>query len=149
MSSKFNLPQFKAINYRFNPETGYFTKTEKQALESSLMRLPYQVKIARTQADKIKCNAQRVIFSREMNKSGTYKFFTGLQETNLPEWYIGNDYEYVNGKKVTSLILFNLTEGNSQLTIFYFKRFDKRTHRDRVEFAHGIIPIISESFESV
>lgn len=150
MSTKFNLPHFKAINYRFNPETGYYTKTEKQGLESTLMRLPFQLKIARTQADKIKSNAPKVIFSRELTKTGSYKFFTGLQSTPLPEWFIGNDYEYIKGKKVTSLILFNMTEGNSQLTIFYFRRYDKLTHRDRIEFAKKVIPfLISESLERI
>lgn len=150
MSNKFNLPHFKSINYRFNPETGYYTKTEKQALESTLMRLPFQLKIARTQADKIKSNAPKVIFSREVTKTGSYKFFTGLQETPLPAWFIGNDYEYINGKKITSLILFKLSEENSQLSIFYFRRFDKRTHKDRIEFAKGIIPfLIRETLETI
>lgn len=140
MNTLFNLPQYKAVYYRINPQTGYFTKTEIQPAKIPVMRLPFELKITPTQAEKIKCNAKELIVSRDKSKTGNYKFITGLQETYFHNWFLGNDYEFINGSKVISIILFHFSEDNSRLTVYYFSRFDKENTEQRLRFAHFAIP---------
>ena len=135
MVKTFNLAGHRTVFYAFNPETGYYTKSEKQPDKSPVMRLPYELKFAMTRADKIKCNAKQIIHSRLLTKTGQYLFFTGLQETGFQDWYLGNDYEYKSGKKVLSIILFHFWNDNSQLTVYYFPKYDKPNTALRLKFA--------------
>ena len=145
MQQTFNLPQYKAVTYYSNPETGYFTKTTEQPHKTPVMRLPYQLRVMSTQAAQIKCNAKELIASKEKTKTGHYKFFTGLQHSNFKNWFVGNDYEKLNGVKVLSLILFHFSEDNSRLTVYYFARYDKENSEMRIRFANSIIPILSKN----
>jgi hypothetical protein len=123
-----------------NPKTGYYTKTEMQPCKVPVMRLPYELKITPTQVEKIKCNAKELIVSREISKTGKYKFFTGIQETSFQNWYLGNDYQRLNGQKVISIILLHFSEDNSRLTVYYFSRYDKINTDQRMRFANDAIP---------
>jgi hypothetical protein len=144
MRKKFNLPQYKAVNYDFNPQTGYYAKSEKQALKTPVMRLPFEMKIAPTQVEKIKCNAKELFHSREKTKTGSYKFITGLQKTNFNEWFLGNDFEMIRGEKVISIILFHFAEEYSRLTVYYFSHYDKGKTEFRLQFANEAIPYLLE-----
>lgn len=145
MNNIFNLAKYRTVYYGFNPETGYYTKSEKQAEKTPLMRLPYELKFAVTRAEKIKCHAKQVIHSRQMTKSGSYYFITGLQETGLQNWYLGNDYEYKDGKKVISIVLFHFSEDNSRLTVYYFRHYDKPNTGLRLRFVRSVIPNLLQS----
>lgn len=145
MERTFNLPQYKPVTYRKNPETGYYTKTIEQPLKTSVMRLPYELRVTPTQAEKIKCNARDLIISREKTKKGSYKFVTGLQDTNYKNWYVGNDYEFINGVKVLSTVVFHFMWDNSCLTVYYFSRFDKENTALRLRFVNTAIPHIINS----
>lgn len=136
------VPNFKTIYYANNPETGYFTKTHFQPDITPLMKLPYELKIEPTQLHHIKTNAAKIIRGKEKFKSSkeNYKFFTGLQETAHEGWYSGNDYEFKNGIKILSLILFNISKGNDFLTVYYFNRFYLNNSRERFKFIYNIIP---------
>jgi hypothetical protein len=140
MRKTFNIPQYRAVFYRFNPETGYYTKTEQQASKTPLMRLPFELRSEQTRAAQIKNNAGEVLVSRERSKTGSYKFMTGLQKTGIENWYLGNDYEMKAGVKIISLILFHFTEDFSKLTVYYFPGFDKRNTAMRLRFTREIIP---------
>jgi hypothetical protein len=142
MVKTFNLAGHRTVFYAFNPETGYYTKSEKQPEKSPVMRLPYELKFAITRADKIKCNAKQIIHSRLLTKTGQYLFFTGLQETGFQDWYLGNDYEYKSGKKVISIVLFHFMNDNSQLAVYYFPKYDKPNTGLRLMFAKKAIPLI-------
>ena len=142
MSKTFNLPHYKAVVYRFNPETGYYTKTEKQPFKTPVMRLPFELRSEQTRAEQIKCNAGEVLVSRERTKTGSYKFFTGVQKTGFENWFLGNDYEMRNGKKIVSLILFHFTEEFSHLTVYYFSGYDKKNKVLRLQFAREVIPLL-------
>ncbi len=134
------IPTYKAVIYRNNPETGYYTKTIRQPEITPVMRLPYELKIEPTQLHQIKCNAKRIIRGKEKFKGkDSYKFFTGLQDTDFLQWYSGNDYENLKGIKVLSLCLFNLSQDNDQLTVYYFGRFYKENPNDRERFINGTI----------
>lgn len=145
MVKTFNLAGHRTVFYALNPETGYYTKSEKQPEKSPVMRLPYELKFAITRADKIKCNAKQIIHSRLLTKTGQYLFFTGLQETGFQDWYLGNDYEYKSGKKVLSIILFHFRNDNSQLTVYYFPKYDKPNTGLRLKFARLAIPTLLDT----
>lgn len=135
-------PIFKVVYYTNNPETGYFTKSEKQAEKTPVMRLPFQLKVEPTQLHQIKCNAKTIIRGKEKYKTtnGNFKFFTGLQETDFKLWFLGNDYEYVKGQKVLSLVLFHFSNENDCLNVYYFSRFYKEQSAMRMEFVNSIVP---------
>lgn len=140
MQTTFNLPQYRTVYYQVNPSTGYFTKTETQPEKTPVMRLPFELKVTPAQVEKIKCNARELIISRERFKTGSYKFITGIQETNFENWFLGNDYEMINREKFISIILFHFSEDNSRLTVYYFPRYDKGNTELRIRFANAIIP---------
>lgn len=139
------LPQYKTVFFRNQPQTGYYTKTARQPENMPVMRIPYELKVEPTQLHQIKCNALQIIRGREKFKKGSYKFFTGLQETNFKQWFAGNDYEFIKGEKKLSLCLFHFTEDNSRLTVFYFGRFyiDRREAAEL--FINDSIPYLLEN----
>jgi len=145
MSNNFNFPQYRTVYYELNPLTGYYTRSEKQPEKSPLMRLPFELKFAVTRAEKIKCHAKQVIHSRQMTKTGSYYFITGLQETGLQNWYLGNDFEYKDGKKIISIVLFHFSEDNSRLTVYYLPKYDKPNTGLRLQFARLLIPNLLKS----
>ena len=142
-----NTPTFKAIYYTNNPETGYFTKTEKQAEKPPVMRLPYELKVEATQLHQIKSNAPTIIRGKEKfkTKGGSFKFFTGLQETQFKHWFLGNDYEFIMGKKVLSLVLFHFSNENDSLTVYYFGRYYIEQSAKRHEFVKWIVSQVINS----
>lgn len=145
MFNRSNMPQFRAVFYANNPQTGYYTKTLKQPEKTPVMRLPYELKVEPTQLHQIKCNAKEIIRGKDKTKTGSFRFFTGLRETNFLNWFAGNDYEIINGKKLLSLCLFHFSDiGN--LTVFYFPKFyiDKREARER--FITDIIPGLIQKY---
>ena len=141
------LPSYKVVFYRNHPQTGYYTKTAKQPDTTPVMRLPYELKIEPTQLHQIKCNAKKIIRGKEKFKGkDSYKFFTGLQETDFLQWYSGNYYEYIQGVKIQSLCLFHITNDNDQLTVFYFGRFYKDSPTDRERFTNSAIPVLLKQY---
>lgn len=145
MQTQFNLPQYKTVVYELNPETGYYTKSKLQPLKTPVMRLPYELRITPTQAEKIKCNAKELIVSREKFKSGSYKFITGLQNSSFQNWFVGNDYEKLKGEKVLSIVIFHFRTDNSVLNVYYFSRYDKENTDLRIRFANTAIPYLNNS----
>lgn len=145
MVKTFNLAGHRTVFYALNPETGYYTKSEKQPEKSPLMRLSYELKFAITRAEKIKCNAKQIIHSRLLTKTGQFMFFTGLQNTGFENWFLGNDYEYKSGKKVISIVLFHFSYDNSQLTVYYFPNYDKPNTGLRLKFAKLVIPTLLDT----
>ena len=73
-----------------------------------------------------------------------FKFFTGLQPANFPQWFTGNDYEKLKGQKILSMCFFQFSVDNSRLTVFYFGRFyiDNREARER--FINEVIPVLEK-----
>ncbi len=142
MFSSSNMPVYKVVFYGNDPQTGYYTKREQQPDKTPVMRLPYQLKVEPTQLHQIKCNASQIIRGKETFKNGAFKFFTGMKDTVFEQWYIGNDYENLQGQKVLSLCLFHFTMNNGRLTVFYFSRFyiDKSEARER--FINDVIPLL-------
>src|SRR5689334_16458623 len=88
----------------------------------------------------IKCNAKDVIVSRERYRTGSYRFFTGILETDYQNWYCGNDYQIINRVKIISICLFHFSADNSRLMVYYFAAYDKGNTFKRLQFANAIIP---------
>jgi hypothetical protein len=139
--------QYKRIYYSLNSATGYYTKSETQPERIPFMRTPYELRVAKTQSENIKSNATELIVSREMSKTNSYKFITGIQKTNFKNWFVGNDYEFIKNKKVLSLILFQFCEFNECLTVYYFSRYDKGSTDLRIKFANQTIQFLIQKHQ--
>lgn len=112
-------PEYKEIKYRFNPETGRY---QKMPSKIAFQKLPFELKIEVTQDVRIQSQgAEFVLTGRFVNNKR--EFFTGLRNTSSLSCYSGNDYESVKGKKVLSLIIAKVSQGDEFLTIYYFNRF--------------------------
>ncbi len=141
MNNRSNFPIYKAVEYLFNPEVGYYAKTPQQPEITPVMRLPYELKVEPTQLHEIKCNATLIIRGKEKFKNGkSFKFFTGLQETSFHNWYSGNDYELLKNCKKLSLCLFHFSNERDRLTVFYFGRFYIESREARERFIGDVIP---------
>jgi hypothetical protein len=140
MRKSSNLPQYKAVAYRFNPEAGYYSKTPQQPEKTPVMRLPYELKVEVAQAQDIRVNASLIIRGKEKFKTGNWKFFTGMQETDFHKWYAGNDYEMLKTGKRLSLCLFHFSSEGDHLTVFYFGRFYIDRREARENFIRDAIP---------
>lgn len=112
-------PEYKEIKYQFNSESGRY---QKMPSKIAFQKLPFELKIEVTQDVKIQSQgAEFVLTGRFVNKKR--EFFTGLRNTSSLLCYSGNDYEFVKGKKVLSLIIAKFSIGEEFLTIYYFNRF--------------------------
>lgn len=134
----FNLPKYSKVIYSLNPESKYYTKTQIEAQETPINRLPLELRLAPVGAAQIKPNADTMLLSRLVN--GKYSFRTGLQQTLFKEWQLGNDYEFYKGQKVISLLLIRFRDSRSTMEVYYFYRYDKPRTDLRMWFANGIIP---------
>lgn len=139
MINSSNLPIYKVVFYLNNPETGYYTKTETQPEKTPVLRLPFQLRVEPTQLHQIKCNAAKIIRGKELYKNGSFKFFTGIQETNFPGWFAGNDYEMLSTGKKLTLCLFHFSEETGRLTVYYFSRFYIENRDARQRFINDVI----------
>lgn len=118
-----------------NPKTGRY---EKEPSKFNFMKLPYELKVEVTQDQRIKAQgAQNIITGRFVNKKR--EFFSGLRGTAFKHWYHGNDYEFVRGEKVNSLVLFQFSEQDEFLTVYYFNRYYKQSIEQRLELVNSFI----------
>lgn len=128
-------PDFKVVAYRMNAETGRY---QKQPAKMTFQKLPYELKIEPTQEPRLRAQgAATIITGRFVNKKR--EFFSGLRPTGQPDWYAGDDFEYVKGNKVNSLVLFKFAANDELLTIFYFNRYYKQSPTDREAFINHFI----------
>ncbi|MES2138897.1 MAG: hypothetical protein V4511_04275 [Bacteroidota bacterium] len=104
-------------------------------------KLPYELRIESTQKTHIvRQGAKRIITGRLKNKKKA--FFTGLiPAIAIGESYycLGNDYEFVQGEKKNSLIIFKFSENSECLTLYYFNLFYKNNWAARKKFVEAFI----------
>lgn len=113
------IPQFKTIRYNLNNETGYY---EKQPERIPFNKIPFELKVEVTQDKRIKQNGATELI-RGRIKNGKYLFFTGLIPTKFNNLFRGDHYEYMKGKKINSLLLFDFSTDNRQLTVYFFNQY--------------------------
>lgn len=139
MSETFNLPEFKTLNYVLNVEIG---KYEKQPERIPFNKLPFELKVETTIDEKIKKNGANEIITGRI-KGGQRMFFSGLIAVpKFPNWFYGNDYEFKNGKKKNSLVLFHFINNNRELVIYYFNNFYKDSRPERESLVVRLIKFI-------
>ena len=143
MFNNTHLPAYNVVFYANDPQTGYYTKTIEQPEKTSVMRLPYRLKVEPTQLCQIKCNALQIIRGKETFKSGGFKFFTGLQPTNFLHWYTGYEYENLQSENLLSLCFFKFSKDNNRLTVFYCVRLYEKKQEVRERFTNDVIPVLN------
>ena len=134
MSNVF-IPDYKLLKYRFNPETGRY---QKMPSKIAFQKMPFDLKIEVTRDNRIvQQGAATIITGRFVNNKR--EFFSGLRPAKKSNWYHGNDYEQVKGKKVNSLIVFELSNCEEFLNVYYFNRFYKHSPQERESFIMSFI----------
>ncbi len=131
----FFMPECKIVAYRLNGETGRY---QKEPSKIAFNKIPFELKVEKTiDAKIIQQGADHIITGRIVNHQRT--FFSGLRRTQYRNWYHGNDYEFKNGHKVNSLVIFEFTGNDEYLNVYYFNHWYKHSSRERAEFVHSFI----------
>lgn len=126
-------------SFRNNPATGYYEKLPSML---SIQKVPFLLKVERTQVKKIRENgADHVLVSKKVK--GRYSFFTGLIPAGYPNWYFGNISEMKNGQKIISLIIVHFKENSSLMDLYLFNGFyisGRESRRNKVDgFIQSVI----------
>ncbi len=133
--ASFNSPDYKVLRYLLNNESGRY---EKQPTRIPFNKLPFELKIEPTQDPKIQAQgAEMVITGRFVKKKR--EFFSGLRKTIRPNWFYGNDYEFVQGRKLNSLVVFAFSGNNAELMVYYFNRYYIQSAIEREAFIKSFI----------
>lgn len=136
METKFNNIHYKTVIYKLNNDNGYYTK-QPQLIQFN--KLPNDLKVEETQKEFLKIQGANYVI-RGRIKNGKYCFFTGLIPVgNTDKRFFGNDFEFKNGIKVFSLLVFVFSSDSNELTIYYFNNFYKDNRGERVEFVTEFI----------
>lgn len=133
------IPDYKFLQYRYNPETGRY---QKQPSKFAFQKMPFDLKIEQTRAQHIAGQgAEMIVTGRFVNKKR--EFFSGLRRTNSPNWFHGNDYEIVQGKKKMSLVVFRISNNDEFLNVYYFNRFYKESPQERAHLVNSFIQFVN------
>lgn len=134
MEKQFNFVHYKVVCYQLNRESGRY---EKQPETICFLKLPFELKVENSQKEfLIQQGANTLITGRFKNKKR--EFFTGLIPINTG-FYVGNDWEYIQGKKKNSLVVFQFSNNNQDLTVYYFNRFYIDNREARIKFVKDFI----------
>ena len=136
-----SLPSYHVTVYEYSHSKGNYIKGREQPEKTPLLRLPYDLVVEYTQTSRIKCNALYLIRAKGKT-SNNNEFFTGLQDTKHNQWFSGDDYEYKDGQKVKSTVLFHFNSDRSKLKVYYFEGFYIDKTRVRNKFINDAIPQI-------
>ncbi len=139
MEKLFNNSVYKEVRYKLNPE-GYYQKQPERIL---FAKLPFELKVEPSQKGFLKQQgANEIITGRFKNKKR--EFFTGLIpiETNF---FIGNDWEFIQGQRKISLVVFQFSEDDLCLTVYYFNRYYIDQREARIKFVSAFIQHLSKS----
>jgi len=137
MEKMFNNSVYKEVGYKLNPE-GYYQK-EPQRLPFT--KLPFEIKVEPSQKEFLKQQgANEIITGRFKNKKR--EFFTGLIPIAVG-FFMGNDWEFIQGQKKTSLIVFQFSDNNEFLSVYYFNRYYIDQREARIKFVLAFIQHLS------
>jgi excisionase family DNA binding protein len=117
MASKPTPPQFKTVTYQLNDETNYY---QKVSCDIGFNKLPDELKIEETRRPE-QIHSSQIIRGRI--KNGRYLFFTGLLTTEFPDFFFGDHYEFVNGNKKNSFVLFHFSKDKKYLNAYFYNHF--------------------------
>jgi len=122
---------YRRVLYSLNDSGQYLKEPDR----ISFTKLPPYLKVEKTQTHAPKSNGAETIIHGPQKK-GRFTFYTGLRETGFLNWQYGNDCEIRNGIKSLSLCLFNWTDNDKVLRVYYFTGW---YHHDRTRLER-IIP---------
>jgi hypothetical protein len=125
-------PIHHLCTYSINIGSGWY---DKQPQKISFGKLPERLKVEKTQDERIRSNgANEIIAGPFRQKRRT--FFSGLVPLAESGWYAGNDYEFRNGRKTNSLVLFQFTDHDRILKVYYFNGWYKENRTERTQFSN-------------
>lgn len=132
----FNFPEYKTVLFKQNPETG---KYEKQPERVPFNKLPFELKVETTRDERIRANGATEIITGRI-KGGKRLFFTGLLHVyNSKVNFYGNDYENTPQGKRNSLVIFQFSQDNAHLRIFYFNHYYIHNSTERLLFVANLL----------
>ena len=132
MANYSGQPDCKKLVYKLNSETRYY---ERISSPLGFEKLPTELKVEETQR-KEQINSRLVCRGRI--RGGTYTFFTGLLPVESNSRFYFGDHYHPKEKQKNSFILFQFSEGNEYLTVYYFNHF-KVYPSKRGEFISGFL----------
>lgn len=110
-------PETKVHVYILNDETGYYVLNSSPV---GFDKLPGELKVEDTrQRQQIRSDK----ICRGRIKDGRYLFFTGMIQVGKGNLYFGDHFEFVNGSKKNSFILFRFSSDQTEMTIYFFNHF--------------------------
>lgn len=126
-------PKYRVIRYVLDTTSGWYAKA---AARIAFAKMPERLKVEETKDPRIRANgASEVIHGPA--EGGKWKFFTGLVPVGVPGWNEGNAYEHRSGKGVRSLVLFQFTDGDAGLAVFFFTGWYMRSREERLKMARA------------
>lgn len=139
MENKFNSPDYRLLRYVLNIESNRY---EKQPERVPFEKLPFELKVETTWEQRIRNNGASEIITGRI-KGGKREFFTGMIPVpNFENWFFGNDYQFMNGRKKNSLTIFHFVNDNRKLNIYYFNSYYKDSRAERIQFVSDFIKSI-------
>ena len=143
MSKTINFPNFSHIRFTKNVQTGYFVKSDEQPEPTATQLIPFELIREKTILPHIK--AEYSLFQHSYKTNRSKVMFTGLQPVqNQNEWYLGDNFRVVKGKKVNELLIIKITAKNDRMHVFYFPVFYKNTDTLRQQFATLLISTLEK-----
>ena len=127
--------KFHRITFDLDTDAGWYIR--RPAL-LHFAKVPGKLKVERTQVDRFRNQGAEVVITGPMREKRR-TFYTGLRSLPVVGWYIGNDYEQRNGRKVLSLVLFEFSADNAGLTLYYFHGFYRDDRENREQYAVAFI----------
>jgi len=79
--------------------------------------------------------------------NGVKILHTGLINFGISNYYLGDYYEFINGQKKTSLMIFEFIPETNEIKIYYFNHFNKRSIPMKLEFCRNFIKDINKKEE--
>ena len=130
-------PDSKVFRFQKNKETGIYEKTEGR---EQFSKIPDELFIDEIRHPE-KIVAEKIIRGRE-RVDKTYKFQTGIRPIGIGTYY-GDHYEFKNGKKVNSFVLFRFLSGGESLEVHFFNAY-KLFPRVRKKFASSYLQSLTK-----
>jgi hypothetical protein len=110
--------KFHRITFDLDIDSGWYIR---RPAPIHFAKVPGKLKVEQTGSNGSGTKVPNVITGPMRDKRRT--FYTGLRQLPVEGWYVGNDYEQRNGRKVLSLVLFQFSADHAELTVYYFNGY--------------------------
>lgn len=124
-------PRYHRITFDLDRDAGWFMRTPELV---PFPKVPDRLKVERTYMDRFRDQGADHMITGPM-RAKRRTFYTGLRPLPVDGCFSGDDVEFVNGKRIRSLVLFQFNAAKDHLTVFYFPRYYRDGLADRTRFA--------------